>query len=221
MVYEAKNIRNVALFGHQGSGKTSLVESLYAAVNKTEKGSIEKGNTISDYQKEEKKSSAKRKELDLSIVDSAFREVVDEWLGYKSERGEIPFYRAAGYRILLHHQERIFLQRLYGDGAALEFGISVACNKDIGQKAYAAGEHYLLVVYREIEEHNVALVVLELRYSVERGARYKVKLDGGILIVVFCYLIGKDIRKDRIGRADADRARGGGLELDKRIFGAV
>ena len=43
MVYEAKNIRNVALFGHQGSGKTSLVESLYAAVNKTEKGSIEKG----------------------------------------------------------------------------------------------------------------------------------------------------------------------------------
>ena len=55
MVYEAKNIRNVALFGHQGSGKTSLVESLYAAVNKTEKGSIEKGNTISDYQKEEKK----------------------------------------------------------------------------------------------------------------------------------------------------------------------
>ena len=34
MIYEAKNIRNVALFGHQGSGKTSLVESLYAAVNK-------------------------------------------------------------------------------------------------------------------------------------------------------------------------------------------
>ena len=55
MIYEAKNIRNVALFGHQGSGKTSLVESLYAAVNGTEKGSIEKGNTISDYQKEEKK----------------------------------------------------------------------------------------------------------------------------------------------------------------------
>ena len=49
MIYEAKNIRNVALFGHQGSGKTSLVESLYAAVNGTEKGSIEKGNTISDY----------------------------------------------------------------------------------------------------------------------------------------------------------------------------
>ena len=55
MIYEAKNIRNVALFGHQGSGKTSLVESLYSAVNKTEKGAIEKGNTISDYQKEEKK----------------------------------------------------------------------------------------------------------------------------------------------------------------------
>ncbi len=55
MVYDAKNIRNVALFGHQGSGKTSLVESLYNAINKGEKGTVEKGNTVSDYLKEEKR----------------------------------------------------------------------------------------------------------------------------------------------------------------------
>jgi elongation factor G len=47
-------IRNVAILGHQGSGKTSLVESLYAMINQVEKGSVEKKNTVSDYTKEEK-----------------------------------------------------------------------------------------------------------------------------------------------------------------------
>ena len=55
MDYNAKSIRNVAIFGHQGSGKTSLVESLYATVYKKEKGSIEKGTTVSDFTAEEKK----------------------------------------------------------------------------------------------------------------------------------------------------------------------
>lgn len=47
-------IRNIAILGHQGAGKTSLVESLHSIVYKNEKGSIEKKNTISDYLKEEK-----------------------------------------------------------------------------------------------------------------------------------------------------------------------
>ena len=54
-IYEPKNIRNVALLGHQGSGKTTLMESLAFIAGLTKKkGTIEEGNTISDYQKEEK-----------------------------------------------------------------------------------------------------------------------------------------------------------------------
>ena len=37
MALESKNIRNIAVLGHQGSGKTTLVESLYSIVNNTEK----------------------------------------------------------------------------------------------------------------------------------------------------------------------------------------
>ena len=48
--YDATHIRNVAVLGHQGSGKTTLVESM-AFVTKliSEKGEVEKKNTLSDY----------------------------------------------------------------------------------------------------------------------------------------------------------------------------
>ena len=54
--YDAKHIRNVAILGHQGSGKTSLVESL-AFMTKliAEKGSVERSSTISDYSQMEQK----------------------------------------------------------------------------------------------------------------------------------------------------------------------
>lgn len=54
MSFTPERIRNVAILGHQGSGKTSLVESLYQmATNGKSKGTVEKGTTISDYLKEE------------------------------------------------------------------------------------------------------------------------------------------------------------------------
>ena len=56
MRYNSSNIRNIAVLGHQSSGKTSLCEALYQTANKLQtKGSIEKKNTISDYLPEEQK----------------------------------------------------------------------------------------------------------------------------------------------------------------------
>lgn len=51
---KVKKTRNILFLGHQGSGKTSLVESLVSFINKTPKGSIERKNTVSDYTNEEK-----------------------------------------------------------------------------------------------------------------------------------------------------------------------
>lgn len=55
MIYPPEKIRNVALVGHQGCGKTSLAESLAlkAGIIK-EKGRVENKNTISDFLPKEK-----------------------------------------------------------------------------------------------------------------------------------------------------------------------
>jgi elongation factor G len=56
MAYEAAKIRNVAVVGHRGVGKTSLVEALLfqtGAVNRL--GTIEAGTTVSDWDDDEHK----------------------------------------------------------------------------------------------------------------------------------------------------------------------
>ena len=54
--YNAKDIRNVAIAGHSGRGKTTLAEAmLYLAKSTDRLGRVDSGNTVLDYGAEEKK----------------------------------------------------------------------------------------------------------------------------------------------------------------------
>ncbi len=72
--YHAQAIRNVAILGHLGSGKTSLSEALlYISGAIEKKGEIERKNTVGDYSLEEQN---RQTTLSASLIPV-------EWNGYK------------------------------------------------------------------------------------------------------------------------------------------
>ncbi|MCR4672428.1 MAG: elongation factor G [Lachnospiraceae bacterium] len=82
-VYKTQDIRNIAILGHGGSGKTTVVEAMANVTGITSRmGKVADGNTISDYDKEE----IKRK---ISISTSV---VPVEWNFWKINLLDTPGY---------------------------------------------------------------------------------------------------------------------------------
>ncbi|MEZ4695474.1 MAG: elongation factor G [Rhodothermales bacterium] len=81
--YDAEHIRNIALVGHQGSGKTMLAEAmLYTSGAINRMGTIEAGSTVSDYHSSEK-------ERQMSVFASLLHA---EWKGHKINILDTPGY---------------------------------------------------------------------------------------------------------------------------------
>ncbi|PMQ01835.1 MAG: elongation factor G [Dictyoglomus sp. NZ13-RE01] len=81
--YTTEDLRNVGLFGHGGSGKTTLSEAiLYTAKVIDRMGKVESGNTVSDFEPEEVKRGIS---LSLSLLPF-------EWKGKKINLVDTPGY---------------------------------------------------------------------------------------------------------------------------------
>ena len=67
--HEPGKIRNVAVVGHRGTGKTSLVEAMLFQAGATNRlGTIEAGTTVSDWDEDEQQAAdvARRDDLPRS-----------------------------------------------------------------------------------------------------------------------------------------------------------
>ena len=81
--YDPTEIRNVALVGHGGAGKTTLLEAmLFTSGALTRMGSVEDGNTVSDFEPEEVK-----KGISVSLGMAPV-----EWKGVKTNVLDAPGY---------------------------------------------------------------------------------------------------------------------------------
>ena len=93
-VYRTDEIRNVVLLGHGGSGKTSLAEAMaYVSGATNRMGSVENGNTISDFDKEEQK---RKFSLSTSLIPIEWEKAKINILdtpGRSSQRSRCSCYR--------------------------------------------------------------------------------------------------------------------------------
>lgn len=81
--YETDRIRNLALVGHSGSGKTSITEAMLFKTGAIKRlGRVEDGNTVSDFDKEEINRGVS---IGLSVAPA-------EWEGYKINLIDAPGY---------------------------------------------------------------------------------------------------------------------------------
>jgi len=89
-IYDANNIRNIALVSHGGSGKTSLLESLAFFTKIIDRvGKITDGNTLSDFEPEEVKRQIS---INLSLVPIEYENTKLNFLdtpGYFDFVGEV------------------------------------------------------------------------------------------------------------------------------------
>ena len=84
------NIRNVALLSHSGSGKTSLCETLLFNVKATTRiGTIEDGNTVSDYEPEEIKRGSSVQTTLVSCTGGPNKYNFLDTPGYEDFVGEV------------------------------------------------------------------------------------------------------------------------------------
>ncbi len=88
--FSAKDIRNLILLGHSGSGKTSLAEALLHGAGAIQKmGTVREGNTVSDYNDDEKERKCSLGSSLISFTYSGKKINIIDTPGYLDFAGEM------------------------------------------------------------------------------------------------------------------------------------
>ncbi len=153
-MYQSEDIRNIGLFAHAGSGKTTLTEAiLFQAGVSKRRGKVEEGNTLSDWEPEEVKRGLS---INMSLLPF-------EWKGKKVNLIDTPGYMD-------------FIGNVMGALRAVDAGVITVCavsGVEVGtENAFQALEErrlptifFLNKMDREGADYQGVLSTLQERFS--------------------------------------------------------
>ena len=131
-VYRTDEIRNVVLLGHGGSGKTSLAEAMaYVSGATNRMGSVENGNTISDFDKE---AILRYNESDIIYLPELMLKMMDDFCAVTGLDHE------TAWRVMIQHGEYVQTQ-----AKAEDVGIPINCEHaaNLGHNYELAKDHLI------------------------------------------------------------------------------
>ena len=161
----SKEIRNITLLGHQGSGKTMTAEALlYLSHNTSRFGHIVEGNTISDYEMEEKNRQISVQTSLIPIQYENYKINVLDTPGYLEFEGErlqgINAADAALIEVSARSGIKVGTERCFDEARAKEMPITFIVNKiDKENSNFTKVYHDL----RERVGHNVVAIQIPVK----------------------------------------------------------
>jgi len=161
----SKEIRNITLLGHQGSGKTMTAEALlYLSHNTSRFGHIVEGNTVSDYEMEEKNRQISVQTSLIPIQYENFKINVLDTPGYLEFEGErlqgINAADAALIEVSARSGIKVGTERCFDEARAKEMPITFIVNKiDKENSNFTKVYHDL----RERFGHNVVAIQIPVK----------------------------------------------------------
>ena len=193
--YHSKAIRNVAILGHLGCGKTTLSESfLFACGAIDKKGEVERKNTVGDYTIEEQ---ARQTTLSASLIPA-------EWKDYK-----INFIDVPGSEELIGELDNV-LQVVKGAILVIDASKGV----EVGAER----------CWEELRKRNIPTMIF-LNKMDKEGVKYEALIDQlkekfGKRVAPFCYPLGKQDQFDGFAMVVENKAKlyKDGIMIDGEIY---
>ena len=193
--YHSKAIRNVAILGHLGCGKTTLSESfLFACGAIDKKGEVERKNTVGDYTIEEQ---TRQTTLSASLIPA-------EWKDYK-----INFIDVPGSEELIGELDNV-LQVVKGAILVIDASKGV----EVGAER----------CWEELRKRNLPTMIF-LNKMDKEGVKYEALIDQlkekfGKRVAPFCYPLGKQDQFDGFAMVVENKAKlyKDGIMIDGEIY---
>ena len=193
--YHSKAIRNVAILGHLGCGKTTLSESfLFACGAIDKKGEVERKNTVGDYTIEEQ---TRQTTLSASLIPA-------EWKDYK-----INFIDVPGSEELIGELDNV-LQVVKGAILVIDASKGV----EVGAER----------CWEELRKRNIPTMIF-LNKMDKEGVKYEALIDQlkekfGKRVAPFCYPLGKQDQFDGFAMVVENKAKlyKDGIMIDGEIY---